>query len=118
MAQWEYNKPMKKSTKYIKGMGVPMANQKRAIELEDLEDVAVFWRYQLDRLTPANELEVAGNMTNVAANDNWSAWYNDSKGSSHFVAIYDLVSDLEMPSSNTGDRQKKWGKVTALLDEM
>ena len=109
---------MKKSTNYIKSMGKTMANQKRAIELEDLDDVAVFWRYQLDRLTPENELEVAGSMTNVAANDKWSAWYNDSKGNSHFVAIYDLVSDLEMPSSNTGDRQKKWSKVAALLDEM
>jgi len=92
--------------------------QKRAIELKDLEDVAIFWRYQLGMLTPKNELEVAGSMANVAANDNWSAWYDESRGNPRFVAIYDLVSDLEMPSSNTVDRQKKWSKVAALLDEM
>ena len=99
-------------------MGKTMTKQKRAVELKGLDDVAVFWRYQLDRFTPENDLEVAGSMTNVAANDNWSAWYDDSKDNSHFVAIYDLVSDLEMPSSNAGDRQKKWSKVAALLDEM
>ncbi|MEI6581790.1 MAG: hypothetical protein WCN86_02860 [bacterium] len=92
--------------------------QKNSIELIDLHDVVVFWRYYLAKLTSDNREGIAGSMTSVVSNDRWDDWYNKPTGEPYFAAIFDLVADLEMPSTKQDPRQKEWDKVAALLAGM
>ena len=91
---------------------------KRGIELENLKEVAVFWRRYLDKLDASNEEDIAGSMTNVVSNDRWDDWYDESRGNPFFVEIYDLVTELEMPITNKDVRQAKWKRVADLLSQM
>lgn len=92
--------------------------RKKGIDLQSLRDVVDFWQYHIGRLSQENEEEVAGSMTNVVANDNWDHWYNESRGDPYFVEIFDLVADLETPSTDLKIRQDKWRRVKGLLNEM
>ncbi|MDP2631980.1 MAG: hypothetical protein Q8P30_04440 [Candidatus Uhrbacteria bacterium] len=91
---------------------------KKGIELENLNEVAAFWKHYLDKLGSMPEMDVAGSMANVVSNDKWEQWYNEGKGDPLFVEAFDLLADLETPIERKLSREDMWARVKQLVKQL
>ncbi len=84
-------------------------------KLKTLEDFIKYWKTCISILDDKNDIQVASNMVNVVASNNFETYYSGIRSSTIFAEIFDLIADLELPQGPQYYRDAQWQMVKANL---
>lgn len=84
-------------------------------ELENLNEVLVYWQDTIKGLSDRNDQEVAYDMVRVVSSAHFDDWYNGPHSNGLFAETFDYLTDLEVPDGPKDYRKAKWALIKALL---
>ncbi len=90
---------------------------KRAVDLQNLQEVIAYWRECLGLLDQGYpDQQVAALMVNVINNDHDEAWNSGPISHPAYSLVFELAGSLELPEDMTVQRPERWHCIRALID--
>lgn len=90
-----------------------MSDFKRPVELQTMQEVALYVGACLDQRGKLDDEHVASNIVGLVSNDNFDDWYG---ADADFAAMFDLASDLEW--SNTRLPALDWAELRTHIEQL